>query len=96
MIGSVLGRGGEAGRNRRLEDAEKGVVEWQTPNEIKRFLAQQRKRELWTERARKENTAAEFETTRDAPRTAEGAEEAERREQLELREALREADEAEE
>ncbi|KAH8201380.1 hypothetical protein TruAng_004463 [Truncatella angustata] len=56
VIGSVLGRAGEAGHKRRLEDAEKGVVEWQTPSEIARFLAVKRKREEWTERARMEAT----------------------------------------
>ncbi|KAI1344483.1 37S ribosomal protein MRP4 [Xylariaceae sp. FL0016] len=37
VIGSVLGRAGEMGQKRRLEDAKKGVVEWTTPLDVQRF-----------------------------------------------------------
>ncbi|KAI1810605.1 hypothetical protein GGS20DRAFT_579744 [Poronia punctata] len=38
VISSVLGRAGEAGHQRRLEDAKLGVVAWQTPLDIRRFV----------------------------------------------------------
>ncbi|KAI1409244.1 hypothetical protein F5Y13DRAFT_182142 [Hypoxylon sp. FL1857] len=42
VIGSVLGRAGEAGHKRRIEDAKKGIVAWQTPLEVANFLAVER------------------------------------------------------
>ncbi|KAK9776071.1 putative Ribosomal protein S2 [Seiridium cardinale] len=90
VIGSVLGRAGETGRQRRLEDAEKGIVEWQTPSEIARFLAIQRKRQQWTERARQE-TATEQATQSVAADMEK--DQARRGEEWALREALREVDE---
>ncbi|KAI1333320.1 hypothetical protein F5Y16DRAFT_407204 [Xylariaceae sp. FL0255] len=51
VIGSVLGRGGEAGRKRRLEDAKKGVVQWSTPLDVQSFI--ELTREQAEEKARK-------------------------------------------
>ncbi|KAI0836998.1 37S ribosomal protein MRP4 [Hypoxylon sp. FL0890] len=34
VIGSVLGRAGEEGHKRRIEDAKKGVVAWRTPEDV--------------------------------------------------------------
>ncbi|KAH8668791.1 ribosomal protein S2 [Xylariales sp. PMI_506] len=59
VIGSVLGRAGEAGNKRRLEDAKKGVVGWETQGEIKHWMAIQEKRAEWTARAAAEAAAAE-------------------------------------
>ncbi|RYP77646.1 hypothetical protein DL771_001014 [Monosporascus sp. 5C6A] len=42
VVGSVLGRAGEEGHRRRLEDARKGVVAWQTPLDVQRFMELQR------------------------------------------------------
>lgn len=42
VIGSVLGRAGETGQNRRLEDAKKGIVAWETPLDVQRFMQLQR------------------------------------------------------
>ncbi|RYP03848.1 hypothetical protein DL765_010379 [Monosporascus sp. GIB2] len=42
VIGSVLGRAGEEGHRRRLEDARKGVVAWQTPLDVQRFMELER------------------------------------------------------
>ncbi|XXH01807.1 T-complex protein 1 subunit eta [Hypoxylon texense] len=39
VIGSVLGRAGEAGHKRRMDDAKKGVVEWKTPLDVVQFMA---------------------------------------------------------
>ncbi|KAI0127669.1 ribosomal protein S2 [Xylariales sp. AK1849] len=61
VIGSVLGRAGEAGQRRRLEDAKKGVVEWETPQELKRFTKLKSKRAGWTERAAREAEEADAE-----------------------------------
>ncbi|KAI1370554.1 37S ribosomal protein MRP4 [Hypoxylon crocopeplum] len=43
VIGSVLGRAGEAGQERRIEDAEKGVVAWETPLDVAKFMQRQRR-----------------------------------------------------
>ncbi|KAI0160216.1 37S ribosomal protein MRP4 [Xylariaceae sp. FL1272] len=43
VIGSVLGRAGEVGNKRRLADAAQGVVKWQTPLDISKFLDNERK-----------------------------------------------------
>ncbi|OTB02081.1 hypothetical protein M426DRAFT_323023 [Hypoxylon sp. CI-4A] len=42
VIGSVLGRAGEAGHDRRIEDAKKGIVAWQTPLDVVKFMDIQR------------------------------------------------------
>lgn len=42
VIGSVLGRAGEAGHERRLADARRGIVAWDTPLEVQTFMTQQR------------------------------------------------------
>ena len=42
MIGSVLGRAGETGHSRRLADARRGVVPWETPLDVQRFMTLQR------------------------------------------------------
>ncbi|KAI0530223.1 hypothetical protein GGR58DRAFT_518651 [Xylaria digitata] len=43
VIGSVLGRAGEAGHKRRLDDAKLGIVEWQTPLDVQNFMVINRK-----------------------------------------------------
>ncbi|KAI0869084.1 hypothetical protein GGS24DRAFT_494037 [Hypoxylon argillaceum] len=43
VVGSVLGRAGETGHNRRLADAKLGIVEWQTPLDVQNFMEIQRK-----------------------------------------------------
>ncbi|KAF2966222.1 hypothetical protein GQX73_g7323 [Xylaria multiplex] len=43
VIGSVLGRAGEIGHKRRLEDAKLGIVEWQTPLDVQNFMVINRK-----------------------------------------------------
>ncbi|RYC53739.1 hypothetical protein CHU98_g12469, partial [Xylaria longipes] len=43
VIGSVLGRAGEAGHKRRLDDAKLGIVEWQTPLDVQSFMEINRK-----------------------------------------------------
>ncbi|KAJ2981780.1 hypothetical protein NUW58_g6602 [Xylaria curta] len=43
VISSVLGRAGETGHKRRLEDAKMGIVEWQTPLDVQNFMAIERK-----------------------------------------------------
>ncbi|KAI0023457.1 hypothetical protein F4780DRAFT_769301 [Xylariomycetidae sp. FL0641] len=45
VIGSVLGRAGEAGQHRRLEDAKKGIVAWATSSEIQSFLKKENREE---------------------------------------------------
>ncbi|KAI2470739.1 hypothetical protein F4781DRAFT_421135 [Annulohypoxylon bovei var. microspora] len=45
VIGSVLGRAGETGQNRRLDDAKKGVVAWDTPHDVHNFMSGQRSAE---------------------------------------------------
>ncbi|KAK8087551.1 hypothetical protein PG997_002512 [Apiospora hydei] len=58
VIGSVLGRAGEAGQKRRMEDAKNGKVTWDTPSEIKQFMEIQQKRARWAKRAADEEAAA--------------------------------------
>ncbi|TGJ84559.1 hypothetical protein E0Z10_g4200 [Xylaria hypoxylon] len=43
VISSVLGRAGEAGHMRRLDDAKLGIIEWQTPLDVENFMAINRK-----------------------------------------------------
>ncbi|KAI0554833.1 hypothetical protein F4679DRAFT_570235 [Xylaria curta] len=43
VIGSVLGRAGESGHKRRLDDAKLGIVEWQTPLDVQNFMEINRK-----------------------------------------------------
>ncbi|KAK4203460.1 putative mitochondrial SSU ribosomal protein S2 precursor [Triangularia verruculosa] len=38
LIAGVLGRAGERGQQRRLEDAKQGVVAWQTPKDVTTFV----------------------------------------------------------
>ncbi|KAK6840820.1 hypothetical protein PG987_001680 [Apiospora arundinis] len=61
VIGSVLGRAGEAGQKRRMEDAKNGKVTWDTPSEIKQFMDIQKKRGEWSKRAAAEEAAAKGE-----------------------------------
>ncbi|KAI0400693.1 hypothetical protein F4802DRAFT_609888 [Xylaria palmicola] len=42
VISSVLGRAGEAGHKRRLEDAKLGIVEWTTPLDVRQFMVNTR------------------------------------------------------
>ncbi|KAF3059735.1 37S ribosomal protein MRP4, mitochondrial [Daldinia childiae] len=44
VIGSVLGRAGEAGHERRIRDAKKGIVAWDTPLDVAQFMKQERAR----------------------------------------------------
>ncbi|KAI1659509.1 ribosomal protein S2 [Daldinia decipiens] len=44
VIGSVLGRAGEAGHERRIRDAKKGIVAWNTPLDVAKFMEQERER----------------------------------------------------
>ncbi|KAK1972552.1 ribosomal protein S2 [Colletotrichum sublineola] len=44
VIGGVLGRAGQKGQQRRLADAENGVVAWQTPAETARYMKSEIKR----------------------------------------------------
>ncbi|KAF3018887.1 37S ribosomal protein, mitochondrial [Neopestalotiopsis sp. 37M] len=57
VIGSVLGRAGEAGQKRRLEAAEKGIVEWTTPPPIHDFMVKERKQQVWAQRMNDEAKA---------------------------------------
>lgn len=43
VIGSVLGRAGETGQQRRLADAKNGIVTWKTPLDIQRVIKINRK-----------------------------------------------------
>ncbi|KAI0194273.1 hypothetical protein EV127DRAFT_459656 [Xylaria flabelliformis] len=43
VIGSVLGRAGESGHKRRLDDAKLGIVEWRTPLDVQNFMEINRK-----------------------------------------------------
>ncbi|KAI2635905.1 37S ribosomal protein MRP4 [Hypomontagnella submonticulosa] len=42
VIGSVLGRAGETGHQRRIDDAQKGIVAWKTPLDVANFMALER------------------------------------------------------
>ncbi|KAI1855081.1 hypothetical protein JX265_012269 [Neoarthrinium moseri] len=64
VIGSVLGRAGEAGNKRRLQDAQKGVVAWETPQAISTWTKIHGKRAEWAARAARE--AAEEQAAREA------------------------------
>ncbi|KAH8888478.1 ribosomal protein S2 [Thozetella sp. PMI_491] len=44
VIASVLGRAGQRGKRRRLKDAEEGLVTWETPAEVARFIQSDAKR----------------------------------------------------
>ncbi|KAI0382372.1 hypothetical protein F5Y04DRAFT_270355 [Hypomontagnella monticulosa] len=44
VIGSVLGRAGETGHQRRIDDAKKGIVAWQTPLDVANFIKLERER----------------------------------------------------
>ncbi|KAI1207673.1 37S ribosomal protein MRP4 [Annulohypoxylon truncatum] len=63
VIGSVLGRAGEMGQKRRMDDAKKGIVAWETPLDVAKFMQVQRAiREKEAEKA-----AAASEEGRSAP-----------------------------
>ncbi|KAK0725148.1 ribosomal protein S2, flavodoxin-like domain-containing protein [Lasiosphaeris hirsuta] len=38
LIGAVLGRAGQRGQERRYADAEEGIISWETPSEVRRFV----------------------------------------------------------
>ncbi|KAH9904394.1 hypothetical protein F4778DRAFT_770356 [Xylariomycetidae sp. FL2044] len=62
VIGSVLGRAGEAGQKRRLEDAKNGIVTWNTPLEVQKFITlQRREAEREAEQAALHNSAEKAE-----------------------------------
>ncbi|KAK6953075.1 hypothetical protein Daesc_005375 [Daldinia eschscholtzii] len=44
VIGSVLGRAGQIGHERRISDAKKGIVSWKTPLDVAKFMALERKK----------------------------------------------------
>ena len=46
MIAGVLGRGGQRGQQRRLKDAEEGIVTWQNPTDIRRHVKKETAKEL--------------------------------------------------
>lgn len=91
----MLGRAGEAGQKRRLADAERGVVEWQTPSEIQRFLALQSKRVWMTRRAQEEAAQAALNTS-ETQTEARNDSSDNSRESLDLRRAMRDLDDIEE
>lgn len=41
LIAGVLGRAGERGQKRRLADAEEGIVTWQTPQDVAKYIARE-------------------------------------------------------
>ncbi len=56
LIAGVLGRAGERGQQRRLADAKAGVVPWQNPQDVERFIFLDAKRKA--EEAEEEKQAA--------------------------------------
>ncbi len=44
LIAGVLGRAGERGQQRRLADAQSGVVPWQNPLDVEHFISREAKR----------------------------------------------------
>ncbi|KAL0939741.1 uncharacterized protein CTRU02_206351 [Colletotrichum truncatum] len=44
VIGGILGRAGEQGQKRRLDDASNGVTSWQTPQDTNRFMREAKSR----------------------------------------------------
>ncbi len=38
VIAAVLGRAGQRGQQRRLEDAKSGIVTWENPAEVSQFM----------------------------------------------------------
>jgi small subunit ribosomal protein S2 len=45
VIAGVLGRAGERGQERRRADALEGIVPWQTPLDVVKFIKEERKSE---------------------------------------------------
>ena len=41
LIAGALGRADQAGREKRLADAQRGHVTWKTPEDVKRYMALQ-------------------------------------------------------
>jgi hypothetical protein len=63
VVAGVLGRAGETGQARRLEDAKDGQVVWQTPTELRTYMkAESRK----FEEARRMKAAAARKSTAEA------------------------------
>jgi hypothetical protein len=92
VISSVLGRAGEMGQKRRLKDAKEGIVRWQMPLEIRRFLEIQTLRAEWTQRAKQE---ALDEETKSIEREERSARQNARNEELAVRAAMREFEDEE-
>lgn len=46
VVGGVLGRAGEIGKNRRLADAKKNKVAWENPEEVQRYMSREVKAAL--------------------------------------------------
>ncbi|KAI1469311.1 ribosomal protein S2 [Daldinia caldariorum] len=63
VIGSVLGRAGQTGQERRISDAKKGIVTWETPRDIVKFMQR--------EREKAENEARAAEASRRRPSLSE-------------------------
>lgn len=38
LIAGILGRAGQRGQQRRLADANEGIVTWSTPNDVAKFI----------------------------------------------------------
>lgn len=88
VIGSVLGRAGEAGQKRRLEAAQKGIVKWETAAPIRRFQDSELTRNQWRRRAIAENKAEEAQALGVEGVAAPAAPE----DELSIRQAMRELD----
>ncbi|KAI0178151.1 ribosomal protein S2, flavodoxin-like domain-containing protein [Pestalotiopsis sp. NC0098] len=88
VIGSVLGRAGEAGQKRRLEAAQKGIVKWETAAPIRRFQDSELTRNQWRRRAIAENKAEEAQALGVEGEAAPAAPE----DELSIRQAMRELD----
>jgi hypothetical protein len=54
LIAGVLGRAGQRGQQRRLADANDGIVTWDTPNDVAKFVDRDS-----VEKAQKEAQAAQ-------------------------------------
>lgn len=58
VIGGVLGRAGQRGQRRRLKDAENGIVSWQNPTDISKFIALDQAAKKAEEKAEKKRAKA--------------------------------------
>ncbi|KAK1767474.1 37S ribosomal protein, mitochondrial [Phialemonium atrogriseum] len=58
VIGGVLGRAGQRGQRRRLKDAENGIVTWENPTDISKFIALEQAAKEAAEKAEKKMAKA--------------------------------------